>query len=162
MAGDRCVACRKASDDGARTSEFAVARTSSGSGYLAEYQCHCGAVEFTANDCVRDLHDLGSARRSQHLDEMALVAASVTGAFRPVKLSAAQGNRVPHLHWHVVARHADDPRPVGPIWEDPEFLVALRGRTARPTSDELFDRRAALLDAFDRLGVLIERRDHDQ
>jgi diadenosine tetraphosphate (Ap4A) HIT family hydrolase len=159
MAGDRCVACRKTSDIGAAGSEFAVARTTTGYVYLAECQYHRGYVDFIAKDCVRELHDLGPTRRAQHLEEMALVAEAVARAFRPVKLNVeALGNSVPHLHWHLIPRHADDPRPGGPVWEDPEFLAALRSGAARPTPDELTTRRAALLHALDDLGLPLERR----
>jgi diadenosine tetraphosphate (Ap4A) HIT family hydrolase len=159
MSESRCLACRKASDADAGRSPFAVARTATGYVFLAECQYHRGYVEFIAKDCVRELHDLGPTRRALHLEEMALVAAGVARAFRPVKMNLeALGNSVPHLHWHLVPRHADDPRPGGPIWEDPEFLAALRSGSGRPTPDDVTTRRNALLRAFDDLGLPLEAR----
>jgi diadenosine tetraphosphate (Ap4A) HIT family hydrolase len=26
------------------------------------------------------------------------------------------GNLVPHIHWHIIPRHADDPDPTKPVW----------------------------------------------
>ncbi len=81
MAEGRCVAWRKASDTAAWISEFAGARTTTGSVYLAECQYHRGSVEFIAKDWVRELHDLGPTRRSEHLEEMASVVEAVTRVF---------------------------------------------------------------------------------
>jgi diadenosine tetraphosphate (Ap4A) HIT family hydrolase len=30
------------------------------------------------------------------------------------------GNLVPHIHWHLIPRHADDPDPTRPVWGWPE------------------------------------------
>jgi diadenosine tetraphosphate (Ap4A) HIT family hydrolase len=30
------------------------------------------------------------------------------------------GNLVPHIHWHVIPRHADDPEPAKAVWGWPE------------------------------------------
>jgi diadenosine tetraphosphate (Ap4A) HIT family hydrolase len=48
------------------------------------------------------------------------VATAVQAEFRPVKLNLMMlGNTVPHLHTHVLPRHADDPAAGGPIpWDD--------------------------------------------
>lgn len=53
--------------------------------------------------------------------------------FRPDKVNLASlGNQVAHLHWHVVARHRDDPHFPNPVWSP-----ALRAAPARtPVSDE--------------------------
>jgi len=48
------------------------------------------------------------------------VARAVEAEFAPVKLNLfTLGNRVPHLHTHVVPRYLDDPAPGGLIpWDD--------------------------------------------
>jgi diadenosine tetraphosphate (Ap4A) HIT family hydrolase len=46
------------------------------------------------------------------------VARAVARAFAPRKLNyELLGNTVPHLHWHVLPRYADDPNPLRPVWE---------------------------------------------
>jgi diadenosine tetraphosphate (Ap4A) HIT family hydrolase len=30
------------------------------------------------------------------------------------------GNLVPHIHWHIIPRHADDPEPTKAVWGWPE------------------------------------------
>ena len=38
-------------------------------------------------------------------------------AFSPHKLNyELLGNQVPHLHWHLFARSADDPNRLAPVW----------------------------------------------
>jgi len=52
--------------------------------------------------------------------EVGAVARAVEAEFAPVKLNLfTLGNRVPHLHTHVVPRYLDDPAPGGLIpWPD--------------------------------------------
>ena len=51
----------------------------------------------------------------------------------PAKINLASlGNLVPHLHWHVVPRFADDSHFPQPAWGPPQ-----RAGTARPLPDDL-------------------------
>jgi diadenosine tetraphosphate (Ap4A) HIT family hydrolase len=44
---------------------------------------------------------------------------------KPGKVNLASlGNQVPHLHWHVIPRYADDAHFPKPIWATPERDVA--------------------------------------
>jgi diadenosine tetraphosphate (Ap4A) HIT family hydrolase len=64
------------------------------------------------------LHELGLSFRARFLVEMSLVAEVVHKTFRPRKMNyELLGNVVPHLHWHLLPRYAEDPNPKGPIWE---------------------------------------------
>lgn len=52
---------------------------------------------------------------------------------RPAKINLASlGNLVPHLHWHVVPRFADDSHFPQPVWGPPQ-----RAGRARPLPDDL-------------------------
>ncbi|MFA7268495.1 MAG: HIT domain-containing protein [Sterolibacterium sp.] len=66
---------------------------------------------------VREMSDLPAVDRN-HL--MALVYATesaLRSLYRPEKINLASlGNLVPHLHWHVIPRFADDPQFPAPIW----------------------------------------------
>jgi diadenosine tetraphosphate (Ap4A) HIT family hydrolase len=102
-----------------------VARLATGTVRLARTQYHRGMTYFIAERCVAELHELPRQERDAHLAEMADVAAAIWRAFGPRKLNyEALGNTVPHLHWWLVPRHGDDPRPRRPIWEDLDFLQA--------------------------------------
>lgn len=95
-------------------------------------QYYPGYTLFISRYCVRELHELSPRGRRVFLKDMALVAEAVFRAFKPAKLNyELLGNSAPHLHWHLVPRTKDDPKPGGPIWEDGRFLSSLRsGRPA--------------------------------
>jgi diadenosine tetraphosphate (Ap4A) HIT family hydrolase len=66
----------------------------------------------------------------------------------------ALGNLVPHLHWWLTPRPHDDPRPLGPIWEDPDFLRSMEEGTAQP--DDARAVRRQVLDALVRRNIEVE------
>jgi diadenosine tetraphosphate (Ap4A) HIT family hydrolase len=155
--GETCALCAIHVRMDAGDDPWAVARLSTGYVALNADQFYEGYTFFSCRDCVVELDDLEGDRRARFLHEMSEVAAAVRRAFRPRKMNyEALGNFVPHLHWHLVPRHADDPRPHGPIWEDLDHLR--RSWTAPdPVSD---DRRrdlvARLLAELHRADVTIE------
>jgi diadenosine tetraphosphate (Ap4A) HIT family hydrolase len=70
------------------------------------------------------------------------VEVALRGLLQPRKVNLASlGNQVPHLHWHVVPRFADDSHYPNPVWGaalrqavaralPPDFAVALAARLA--------------------------------
>ena len=69
------------------------------------------------NDHVAELTDLVPAQRSILMQTVCKVEAVVRRELQPLKVNLASlGNVVPHLHWHVVARWAEDPHFPQPIW----------------------------------------------
>jgi len=54
------------------------------------------------------------------IEELSRVAQALEAVFRPVKMNyELLGNQVPHIHWHVVPRLADDANPRWPVWTIP-------------------------------------------
>jgi diadenosine tetraphosphate (Ap4A) HIT family hydrolase len=48
---------------------------------------------------------------------MAWLAEAIENCFHPHKLNyELLGNQVPHLHWHLFPRSADDPDRLRPVW----------------------------------------------
>jgi diadenosine tetraphosphate (Ap4A) HIT family hydrolase len=69
------------------------------------------------NEHVREMTDLPAFDRTLLMDAVWQVAAVVREIMRPDKMNAASlGNMVPHLHWHVIPRYADDAHFPGPVW----------------------------------------------
>jgi diadenosine tetraphosphate (Ap4A) HIT family hydrolase len=76
------------------------------------YQGYCIVV---SRSHVTELSQLDT--RHLFLGEMCLVARAIETCFHPKKLNyELLGNQVPHLHWHVIPRYADDPDAANPIW----------------------------------------------
>lgn len=66
---------------------------------------------------VREMTDLDPASQ-QHLLRVVLAVERVLRAeLSPDKINLATlGNQVPHLHWHVIPRFADDAHFPDPVW----------------------------------------------
>jgi diadenosine tetraphosphate (Ap4A) HIT family hydrolase len=91
-------------------------------------------------DHVAEWTDLEPADRSHLMQTVAKVETLVRQHLQPTKVNLASlGNVVPHLHWHVIARFADDTHFPNPIWGQavreaaPDTLQAVRA--ALPTLD---------------------------
>jgi diadenosine tetraphosphate (Ap4A) HIT family hydrolase len=66
---------------------------------------------------LRELHDLGSADRTQLIEEITQVSRVLEQLFKPDKINVgALGNIVRQLHIHVIARRIDDSAWPGPAW----------------------------------------------
>ncbi len=106
---------------------YLIAELSTGFAVLADNQYYPGYTIFAAKQCVPELHDLAPDVRSRFLEEMAQVAEAVFRVCQPRKLNyELLGNSVPHLHWHLFPRYADDPSPRWPVWNNEAFLQAQR------------------------------------
>ncbi|MCX7251525.1 MAG: HIT family protein [Burkholderiales bacterium] len=89
------------------------------------------------NDHVAEFSDLAEADQQLCLRAVSAVETVLRAQLAPTKVNlAALGNMVPHLHWHVIARHDWDSRWPAPVWAapqraaDPQRLAALRARLA--------------------------------
>jgi diadenosine tetraphosphate (Ap4A) HIT family hydrolase len=87
---------------------------------LAPDQFYRGYALVIARVHARELYELPDAEGTGYYREMLAVARAIAVALAPRKLNyELLGNTVPHLHWHLFPRHADDPRPARPTWEHP-------------------------------------------
>ena len=66
---------------------------------------------------VKEMTVLEDEDREHLMDVVFAVESVLREQLDPLKVNLASlGNHVPHLHWHVVARFADDPHFPNPIW----------------------------------------------
>ncbi len=73
-----------------------------------------------------ELFHLTPAVRFVLMEEVSRLAEAVNRALGPDKINyELLGNRVPHLHWHVVPRYRSDPLWGRPIWAAPHDPAAL-------------------------------------
>jgi diadenosine tetraphosphate (Ap4A) HIT family hydrolase len=66
---------------------------------------------------VREMTDLAAADRARVMHAVYATETALRAVYAPHKVNLASlGNAVPHVHWHVIGRFADDPHFPNPIW----------------------------------------------
>jgi len=89
---------------------------------------------------VREMTDLPAADREHCLRVVLAAEQALRDMLRPDKINLASlGNQVPHLHWHVIPRFADDAHFPEPVW-------AAKQRTGAARPLDLAACRARLLE----------------
>jgi diadenosine tetraphosphate (Ap4A) HIT family hydrolase len=80
----------------------------------ADYPAFCRVI-WTAH--VKEMTDLAEPDRMHLLRVVMTVESVLRESLRPTKINLASlGNQVPHLHWHVIPRFADDAHFPDPVW----------------------------------------------
>ena len=76
------------------------------------------------NRHVAEFSDLSATERQICMHAVVKVEQVLLGELQPAKINlAALGNRVPHLHWHVVARFDWDSHFPAPVWSASQRAV---------------------------------------
>jgi diadenosine tetraphosphate (Ap4A) HIT family hydrolase len=85
---------------------------------------------------VREMSDLSMDDRLLLNEAVFRVEQAVREVMQPLKVNVASlGNVVPHLHWHIIPRYADDAHFPAPVW----------AQAARQTDATVLAARRALL-----------------
>jgi len=117
-----------------------IARLSISTLYLYGDQRFRGysVLAFDARHAVA-LAELSKNEYTRYSDDLRISVTAITLALDPDHMNVEQmGNALPHLHWHIVPRHRDDPRWGNPIWIDwppNEFNVNRRKLSAGESLD---------------------------
>jgi len=78
---------------------------------------HPGFCRVIWNAHVKEMTDLPPNARARLMRAVFATETAVRGVCAPLKINLASlGNAVPHLHWHVIPRHADDAHFPQPVW----------------------------------------------
>ena len=84
------------------------------------------------NAHVAEMTDLPPEMRSEMMRTVCRLESIVREILQPDKINLASlGNVVPHLHWHVVPRYADDAHFPAPIWAAAQRQTAPETLAAR-------------------------------
>ena len=103
---------------------------------LADEANYPGFARVIWNEHVREVSDLIDADRLLLNDAVWKLEQAVREVMWPLKVNVASlGNVVPHLHWHVIPRYADDAHFPAPVW----------ALAVRETSDAVLEQRRALI-----------------
>jgi diadenosine tetraphosphate (Ap4A) HIT family hydrolase len=72
------------------------------------------------NEHVKEMSDLNPVERSLLNEAVYRVELALREVMAPTKVNLASlGNVVPHLHWHLIPRFADDAHFPNPVWAQP-------------------------------------------
>ena len=100
------------------------------------------------NAHVREMTDLSAADRAHCMQVCFAVESALRARLAPLKMNLASlGNQVPHLHWHVIPRFADDSHFPQPVWGAAQRPAAARSLPAGFAEALERDLAAALLPA---------------
>jgi diadenosine tetraphosphate (Ap4A) HIT family hydrolase len=117
MEASDCPFCRKLAALDALPEAELVWRFPHGVALLGPWQHYHGYCLLVSRRHATELSGLPDGERRAYLDEMCLLARALEYCFRPRKLNyELLGNQVPHLHWHLFPRYADDPDALKPVW----------------------------------------------
>jgi len=78
---------------------------------------HPGLCRVIWDRHIKEMTDLKSAGRERLMRVVFALERALIDVVEPDKINVASlGNRVPHVHWHVIPRFLDDPHFPNPIW----------------------------------------------
>jgi diadenosine tetraphosphate (Ap4A) HIT family hydrolase len=104
---------------------------------LVDEHDYPGYVRVIWNEHVREMTELGDDERLRLMKTVFAVESAQREVLTPLKINLASlGNMTPHLHWHVIARFADDLHYPQPVWGAPQ----------RTPDDQTLQARRALVD----------------
>jgi len=108
---------------------------------------HPGFCRVILNTHEKEMTGLPDAQRARLMEVVFVVEQTLRELLAPDKINLASlGNVVPHLHWHVIPRFADDPQFPNSVWsarvrERARPLPAGFNRTLRQRLGELLGPR---------------------
>ncbi len=83
----------------------------------ADYPAFCRVI---LNAHAKEMSDLDTTSRRRLMDVVLAVESVLRALLKPDKINLASlGNVVPHVHWHVIPRFADDAHFPDAIWAAP-------------------------------------------
>ena len=86
---------------------------------LVEDRDYPGFCRVILNRHVKEMTDLDAASRQRLMRVVFAAEEALRQLMQPEKINLASfGNMVAHLHWHVVARFAEDKHFPGSIWSE--------------------------------------------
>lgn len=84
---------------------------------LADEADYPGFLRVILGAHVKEMTDLADVDRHALMDVVFACEGALREVVSPDKINLASlGNLVPHLHWHVIPRHVDDPHYPAAVW----------------------------------------------
>lgn len=110
-----CVFCTTRDQSSDADDPFFVHRFPLSDLRVGSHQFHKGYCLLVYRDHVVEPTDLLPAEQAQFFQELMAASRLIQSAFKPRKMNfSCYGNLVPHMHWHLFPRYADDPKRLDP------------------------------------------------
>lgn len=94
--------------------------------YLFEDQFFPGWTVLVLKEHATELFHLTPTDQGRLIREVAAVAQLLAQQYRATKMNyELLGNQLPHIHWHLIPRRAEDPAPLDPVWRVTHTAVSL-------------------------------------
>ena len=114
--GENCPLCALIQSEAADEFTFVVANLRLSRLYLSKNQFVRGYCSLVCTNHVREPYELSAEERALFFGDMMRAGQALERAFNSVKMNfQLLGNKVPHLHAHLVPRYYGDPAPSRPI-----------------------------------------------
>ncbi|MDX1251310.1 MAG: HIT family protein [Gammaproteobacteria bacterium] len=108
---------------------------------LVDDPAYAGFCRVIWQNHVKEMTDLAPAERQELMSVVFVVEEVLREALQPDKINLASlGNQVPHLHWHVIPRFADDAHFPDPVWATARRLGRARAVDTRRLVQSLAQR----------------------
>ena len=106
--------------------------------YLHDDQFFPGWTVVVLQHHATELFQLAPTERVQLIEEVTHVAKTLAEIYQAKKINyELLGNQLPHIHWHLIPRLAEDPAPLEPVWRVPHNPVLLGGSDLQKAIDRL-------------------------
>lgn len=129
--------CKACSGTWPRTDHF-IADLGLTRAYLHDDQFFSGWTVLVFCRHATELFHLAPTERFQLIEEINLAAKVLNQVYEPRKINyELLGNQLPHIHWHLIPRLANDPAPLEPVWRVPHELVLRSGPALQHTVQHL-------------------------
>ena len=147
---EKCLVCERIIWIKQGKNPYFVKELKTGYVVLGDFQFYHGYTLFLSKIHTDELHKLGEPQRTEFLKDMAVVAEAVYKSFSPKKLNyELLGNTDAHLHWHLLPRYNNDPKPETSTWVTDKKIRY--DESAKPTEQELVLLKAQLLRTLNKL-----------
>jgi diadenosine tetraphosphate (Ap4A) HIT family hydrolase len=112
---------------------------------LVDDERYPGFCRVIWQDHIKEVTDLPELDRMLLMDVLWQVELVVREVMQPDKINLASfGNLVPHLHWHVVPRYADDTHFPQPIWGQAQRALQSQAQPLKLRRERLQALRATI------------------
>lgn len=130
-----CVFCTLGDQSSDGDDPFLVHRFALSDLRVGSHQFYKGYCVLVYREHVVEPTDLPQEKQTKFFEELMTASRWLQSAFKPHKMNfSCYGNLVPHMHWHLLPRYADDPQRLDPPFSRMHLFDAHQTSTLEATA----------------------------